>query len=326
MAPAPQTQPTTQSTEKAQFLKSLKPENVEPLWTVMSAMVPPKPQPRAVPTIWKYKQVRPLLEEAGRLVPAEESERRVLMLINPALKAPQTTDTLYAGLQYINPGEVAPAHRHSAFALRFIIEGDGGFTNVEGSKMYMERGDVILTPRWDWHDHGKDGSGPMIWLDGLDLPMFQAIPVNFAEHYEEDRFPSKDVDHSPMKFPWKPVQEYLDNVKGDHAIFEYRDQINNELALSTIVGAQAERIAAGTASPVRQENSSFVFHIYEGTGYTIIEEDDGKESILRWEDKDVFCVPSWKSFKHVNEGSSPAYLFNFSDTPLLKNLNIHKKA
>ena len=142
-------------TDKVSFLKSLKPENVEPLWTVMSAMVPPVPKPKATPTVWNYKKLRPLLVESGRLVPTEESERRVLMLINPALKAPQTTDTLYAGLQYINPGEVAPAHRHSAFALRFIIEGNGGYTAVEGKRIYMERGDVILTPRWEWHDHGK---------------------------------------------------------------------------------------------------------------------------------------------------------------------------
>lgn len=107
-----------------------------------------------------------------------------------SIEAPCTTDTLYAGLQLINPGEVAPAHRHRAFALRFIIEGERGFTAVEGEKIYMERGDVILTPPWQWHDHGHEGDDVMIWLDGLDLPMFQYIPVNFAEMYEESRYPS----------------------------------------------------------------------------------------------------------------------------------------
>lgn len=106
------------------------------------------------------------------------------------IEAPCTTDTLYAGLQLINPGEVAPAHRHRAFALRFIIEGERGFTAVEGEKVYMERGDVILTPSWTWHDHGHEGDKPMIWLDGLDLPIFQYIPVNFAEHYADPRYPS----------------------------------------------------------------------------------------------------------------------------------------
>lgn len=212
---------TQASIDKKQLLVSLAPENVEPLWTVMSSMVPPVPKPKAVANIWKYGSLRPLLEETGRLIPAEESERRVLMLINPALKAPQTTDTVYAGLQYINPGEVAPAHRHSAFALWFIIEGSGGFTAVEGSKLYMERGDVILTPRWQWHDHGNDGSGPMIWLDILDLPIFQNIPVNFAEHYSEDRYPSSDDHNSPLKYSWKDVQKCLDSVHGDYASYDY---------------------------------------------------------------------------------------------------------
>ncbi|TGZ84616.1 RmlC-like cupin [Ascodesmis nigricans] len=157
----------------------------------MSAMVPPFPNPKAIPHLWNYEELRPLLIESSKLVNTHEAERRVLMLINPACKAPQTTDTLYAGLQLINPGETAPAHRHVAFALRFIIEGDRGFTAVEGEKIYMKRGDVILTPSWTWHDHGHEGDGPMIWLDGLDLPIYQSLPVNFAEMYAEPRYPSE---------------------------------------------------------------------------------------------------------------------------------------
>lgn len=193
---------------------------------------------------------------------------------------------MYAGLQYINPGEVAPAHRHSAFALRFIIEGDGGYTAVEGQRIYMERGDVILTPRWDWHDHGKEGDGPMIWLDGLDLPMFQAIPVNFAEHYHEECYPAETVAESNIKFPWKITQDYLDSIESDYAVFDYTGQ--NKAPLSTILTAQAERVNVGSSSEWRQENSSFVYHVYEGAGYTAIEEDNGEETILRWEGKDTF--------------------------------------
>jgi gentisate 1,2-dioxygenase len=107
------------------------------------------------------------------------------------LDAPHTTDTIYGGLQLILPNETAPAHRHIAFALRFIIEGEKGFTAVEGQKMTMERGDVILTPSWHWHDHGNEGQNPVIWLDGLDLPLFKYTPVNFAEPYKEKRYPSE---------------------------------------------------------------------------------------------------------------------------------------
>ncbi|ABN65070.1 predicted protein [Scheffersomyces stipitis CBS 6054] len=323
MAPAatPQTQETQ---DNDAFLKSMPLENVAPLWHILKDLSPPKPKPTSVPHLWNYKKLKPILDESGRLVPTELAERRVLMLVNPKLTGPRTTETLYAGLQYIKPGEVAPAHRHVAFAFRFILEGQGGFTNVEGTRMTMKRGDVLLTPRNCWHDHGKDGSGPMIWLDGLDLPIFQTIPVNYTNHYEEDRFPAVDNDNTPMKFPWQPVQDKLDSIKGDYAIFEYRDQENPEKFVSSILGAEALRISPNASTPVRQENSSFVFCVYEGKGHTIVYGDDGEENVLNWENSDVFCIPCNMPFKHFNDSSNEqAYLFNFSDTPLLKNLNIH---
>ena len=115
------------------------------------------------------------------------------------------------------PNETAKAHRHTAFAIRFIVEGTGGFTAVHGSRVNMKRGDVILTPTWNWHDHGKDGSGPMIWLDGLDLPNFRHFPVHFVEHYQHDRFHAVDVDShkSPIVFPWEKMQAALDAELGD---------------------------------------------------------------------------------------------------------------
>jgi gentisate 1,2-dioxygenase len=140
------------SGKAAEYYDSLRQYNAEPLWTVLDRVLPASPNPSAVPTIWRYKDLRPPLMEAGLVVTAEEAERRVLMLINPGLEAPCTTDSIYAGLQLILPGEIAPAHRHVAFALRFIIEGSSGFTAVEGGQMMMERGDVILTPSWQWHD------------------------------------------------------------------------------------------------------------------------------------------------------------------------------
>ncbi len=138
-------------------------------------------------------------------------------------EAPFTTDTVYAGLQLVMPNETAPAHRHTAFAMRFIIEGHGGFTAVHGRRIQMSRGDVILTPTWNWHDHGKDGSGPMIWLDGLDLPNFVHYPVHFVEHYRESRYPAADVDtsSSPIVFPWARMKEALDGVEAEWAVRPY---------------------------------------------------------------------------------------------------------
>lgn len=143
--------------------------------------------------------------------------------LTKATDAPFTTDTLYAGLQLVMPNETAKAHRHVAFAMRFIIEGQGGFTAVQGQRIQMQRGDVILTPTWNWHDHGKDGSGPMIWLDGLDLPNFQHFPVHFVEHYTSPRYPAEEVDTaaSPLVFPWRKMKEALDQLEGDSVELRY---------------------------------------------------------------------------------------------------------
>ncbi|KAI5818277.1 RmlC-like cupin domain-containing protein [Pyronema omphalodes] len=316
--------PTNHETSAAaeEYISTLPPHHVQPLWTVMNAMVPPMPNPKAIPYLWNYKELRPLLLQAGDIVGAEEAERRVLMLVNPACKAPQTTDTLYAGLQLILPNETAPAHRHTAFALRFIIEGSRGFTAVEGKKIYMSRGDVILTPSWTWHDHGHEGSGPMIWLDGLDLPMYQFIPGNFAQIYHDSRYPSEPVDESPSKFPWAPVQEALDNQGGDYAQVEYLHEDGQRL--SRIIGGHAERVKAGTTAPQRKETSSFVFHVYQGRGYTLVGE-GSEQKKLQWEQSDTFAVPHWKRIQHVVEEGEDAYLFSFSDRPLMMNLGMWKK-
>jgi gentisate 1,2-dioxygenase len=121
------------------------------------------------------------------------------------------------------PNETAPAHRHVAFAMRFIIEGTGGFTAVHGKRVVMTRGDVILTPTWNYHDHGKDGSGPMIWLDGLDLPQFRHFPVHFVEHYANPRYPADNVDtsNSPIVFPWAQMKARLDNTEGAWMALSY---------------------------------------------------------------------------------------------------------
>lgn len=123
-----------------------------PLWAQMAKLNPPEPNPTCIPHVWRYDELKPYLLRAGALISEQQAERRVLMLINPAREAPYTTDTLYAGLQLVMPNETAPAHRHVAFAMRFVIEGSGGFTAVDGRRIAMHRGDVILTPTWNWHD------------------------------------------------------------------------------------------------------------------------------------------------------------------------------
>ncbi|MBV8425594.1 MAG: cupin domain-containing protein [Candidatus Eremiobacteraeota bacterium] len=290
-----------------------------PLWTAMRAMVPPSPAPKAIPHVWQWSELRPLLGRAGKLISADIAERRVLMLVNPAMKAPFTSDTLFAGLQMILPGETAPAHRHTAFALRFIIEGNRGFTAVGGEKVMMERGDMILTPSWEFHDHGHEGDGEMIWLDGLDLPVWQLVPANFAEQYSEPRFPSTlGNGASRLKYTWAEMLALLDQGSQSFAAVDYnlRDSAH---PVSRTIGASAERIDAGTKSPERRETSSAVYHVVEGAGAT-----RAGSAKLDWRRGDTFVVPAWMPYVHA--ATEKAYLFRFDDRPLLEALGAYRCA
>ncbi|KAH8660146.1 gentisate 1,2-dioxygenase [Xylariales sp. PMI_506] len=305
----------------SQLLEGLPSKHLEPLWLKMAAMVPALPNPVAKPHMWKYSEVLPDLLQAGKLVPAEQAERRVLMLVNPTMTSPYTTDTIYGGLQLVNPGETAPAHRHIAFALRFIMDGDG-FTAVEGKKMPLTRGDVVVTPTWHWHDHGNESEAPIIWLDVLNLPLFRFAPVHFAEGYSESRYPSELCDPSEWRFPWKPVQEALDAQDKPHATYHYTT--NAGKALSTTLGAQAERIRPGVTTEWSQESASFIFSCYEGSGRTIVEPPSGERMVFTWTAKDTWAVPAWSKIQHINDSEDVAYLFAASDRPFLDLLGLQR--
>ncbi|PVI02341.1 RmlC-like cupin [Periconia macrospinosa] len=292
--------------------------NAVPLWPQMVKFNPPQPNPKCVPQIWRYDEVRPYLARAGELVKEKDAERRVLMLINSQREGPYTTDTLYAGLQLVMPNETAPAHRHTAFAMRFIIEGNGGFTAIHGKRIQMNHGDVILTPTWNWHDHGKDGSGPMIWLDALDLPLFQFFPVHFVEHFKEKRYPAEDVnaEESPIVFPWARMRKELDGVGGDWAKKEYRRADGGYV--SKTLNPSAERINSHKSTPIRRETTSCVYHVISGSGESRI-----GEKVLGWKKSDTFCVPSWYPYQHTAGGGETVYLYRFDDKPMIEALGFY---
>ncbi|OOQ86280.1 gentisate 1,2-dioxygenase [Penicillium brasilianum] len=313
------TEVATAIDSEEQLLADLETSKTLPLWKQMARLNPPAPNPTTVPCLWKYKSIRPNLERAGKLVPESQAERRVLMLVNPARDAPYTTDTLYAGLQLVMPNEIARAHRHTAFAMRFIIEGTGGFTAVHGRRITMQRGDVILTPTWNYHDHGKDGSGPMVWLDGLDLPTFRHFPVHFVEHFDQPRYPAVDVDSktSPLVFPWVEMKARLDAVEGEWAALRYLKKDGREV--SRVLGGSAERIAAGASSPSRRETTSAVYHVISGRGRSVIGEEE-----FAWEQGDTFCVPSWYRYQHFAGEGERVYLYRFDDRPMLDALGFYR--
>ena len=156
--------------------------NVTPLWEVLHNLITATPSTPCKPHLWKWDQMWPWIQEAGRLITAKEAERRVLVLENPGLRGRSSiTHSLYAGLQLILPGEVAPLHRHSQSALRFILLGRGAYTAVDGEKVTMSVGDFVITPSWTFHDHGNPSEEPMVWLDGLDVPLVELLDAQFME-------------------------------------------------------------------------------------------------------------------------------------------------
>jgi gentisate 1,2-dioxygenase len=180
-----------QTPERNAYYTKIGESNLAPLWEVLRGLIVKEPRSVAQPVLWRYDEIRPYIMQAGKLITAKEAERRVLVLENPGLRGKsQITNSLYAGLQLILPGEVAPAHRHSQSALRFIVEGHGAYTAVDGEKTLMEPGDFVITPSWTWHDHGNDSQEPMVWMDGLDIPIVAAFDAQFAEGYPEERHPA----------------------------------------------------------------------------------------------------------------------------------------
>ncbi|HSS02851.1 MAG TPA: 3-hydroxybenzoate 6-monooxygenase, partial [Kofleriaceae bacterium] len=197
--------------EREQFYRRIDPENLAPLWTRLKGLVPREPTPRGVAHRWRYAEVRPHVLESAVHITAQEAERRVLILENPGLRgSSQVTGNLYAGLQLIMPGETAPPHRHTQSALRFIVEGDGAYTTVDDEKIVMHPGDLIITPAWRWHQHGNDSAGPMVWLDGLDIPLAMYFGHTFREEAHERAAAEPPTPLPPIYFSYREARAQLE--------------------------------------------------------------------------------------------------------------------
>jgi gentisate 1,2-dioxygenase len=343
-------QPTSASHVQAsrlEYYERISTQNLTPLWEVLGALVPPSPRPEAVPAIWRYADVRGQVMEAGRLITAEEAERRVLILENPALRGQSCiTSSLYAGLQLIMPGEVAPAHRHMQSALRLVLDGEGAYTAVDGERTTMRRGDFIITPSWTWHDHGNLGTQPVVWLDGLDIPLLRFLSAGFAEKSEEQsqiqlrpegdaraRYGSNmlpvDFHQSPTDATRMFVYPYAqtkDSLKGiatgapdAHLGFKLR-YVNPATGASPMptIGAYAQALPEGFATQPYRCTDGTVYVCLEGDGEAEI---DG--TTHRFSESDVFVVPSWHSLEL--RAAKPVTLFSFSDRPVQQALGLWRE-
>ena len=180
----------------AEFSAHISGLHLSPLWERKARLVPGSD---CVPAVWRYAQLRPLLLQSAELISKKQAERRVLVLENPSLRGSSfITNSLYAGLQIILPGEVAPSHRHTPSALRFVVEGEGAYTAVAGERIPMRPGDFVVTPPWAWHDHGNLGDAPVVWMDGLDTPFASLFGAHFRENHPDESHPVVHAEGSTL--------------------------------------------------------------------------------------------------------------------------------
>lgn len=325
--------------------------NVSPLWTVLKGLVPLEPRPRSVPHAWRWKQMRELLMLAGEAITAEEAERRVLMLKNPGLDGqPNITDTVYAGMQLILPGEIARAHRHTQAALRFVLEGRGAYTSVNGVRANMERGDYIVTPPWTWHHHGHDGTEPVMWLDGLDLPVVNFLCAGFREEYEVEEFPTGGeasqlwdkfggamlplAEHettlcSPIfSYPYQRTRETLERLKRqgewDSHLgvgVRYVHPQTGGWTMPTIA-ASMRLIPTGWRSAPMRSVEGVVLVCMEGRPTVHIE----GQPPFELNANDVLAVPGWTRWSVEGGTEGDGVLFAFSDRPVFEKLGLYRES
>jgi len=322
------------------------------LWTVANKIEPWQPKSQSVPVLWRYAELREHVLRSVALVSPEKAGRRVIYLDNPGRReVSAAVGWLYSGLQVMHPGEVASAHAHSSSALRFIMEGRGAYTIVDGHKMTLEANDFVLTPNGTWHEHGVEADGlPCIWQDGLDIPLVNALEAGFyAVHPDLHQVVAHPVDdavalwgapglrpqdvgwnrhYSPLfKYQWGPtyeaLQRYARATEGspfDGLLMHYTNPVSGGHVMATI-GASMQLLRPGFAGRAHRHTGSFIYQVAKGHGHSII---DGQR--FDWKERDIFCVPSWAWHEHVNgSASEDACLFCFSDLPVMEKLGLYRE-
>ena len=339
--------PPEETPERQAYYKKIGEKNLTPLWAVMSSIITPEPKSACRAHLWRFAEAREFMLEAGDLITAKEAERRVLILENPGMPGDsKITTSLYAGLQLVLPGEVAPAHRHSQSALRFVMDGSGAHTAVDGERTLMEVGDFVITPPGAWHDHGNNSDEPMIWLDGLDIPVVSMFDASFAESYPEDEQPITrnvgdslaryganmlPVDYASARpvspifnYPYARSREALESLRARdewdpcHGLkMRYVNPLDGGWAMPTI-GACLQLLPKGFSTQPYRSTDATVFVGVEGRGRAAIEGHP-----YAWGPRDVFIVPSWHEVMH--EATEDAVLFSYSDRPVQEKLGLWRE-
>jgi gentisate 1,2-dioxygenase len=311
--------------QREQFYARAGANRLAPLWQVLKGLVAKEPCSSAIPTMWRYSDVRPFLVEACSLIGTQEAERRVLMLENPGIvSGAKITGSLYAGLQIIQPTERAPSHRHVAAALRFVMEGTGGWTAVGGERTPMQPGDFIVTPSWEWHDHGNDGAGPVVWLDCLDVHIVNLLDCGFREEPEEGWVPPQRANSPIFNYPYSRTREALASMARLREIdphaghkLRYSNPVNGDWAIATI---------ATWMQLLPQDFQTAPYRSTDGTVMVIVEGNGSSEiggTRFDWSTGDIIAIPSWTTVSH--HARSETVLFGASDRATQEKLGLWRE-
>ena len=317
--------------------------NLVPLWPSLRGELPPGvPTRRTRATCWPNASIRPLLLRAGALTPIEKAERRVLVLANPGhgLEKMQASAAMYLGMQRLLPGEWAPAHRHTPNAVRVLVEGESAYTTVNGEKCVMSRGDLILTPTGQWHEHGHDGDKPVVWLDILDLPLVYYMEASYhidgpRQTVKSDRgdlayarggvvpsvdFERADKPYPMLRYPWAEARAALSSLAQSLPDLQSVQitYTNPETGADTqnILGYYAQLLRPGQTLQLPVRSPAMVFHLIEGAAEVQIE-----SQRFTLAEADTWCAPGYTAVTLVNRSASaPAFVFIADETPLHKKL------
>lgn len=298
------------------------------------------------PFLWKWEPLLDGLLKASETIGIEQAERRAIRLVNPHLPGKTTSHSLQVTFSIVNPGEVARAHRHNMAAIRFVVQGKGAYTAVDGEKFFMEEGDLILTPNWTWHDHHNESEDPIIWLDGLDGPLIQSLNVLFFEEAEAPeqaitrrtgeslsrmgfaRAVKTDPNHArgvPFRYAWKETYAALtamgeaDRDPYDGIILRYINPATGHYTYPTM-SCEAQLLNAEERTGMHRHTSTAIYHVFRGQGRTKV-----GEGYLDWRKGDSFVIPLWQWHCHENTSKDEAILFSINDRPIMESLQLYRE-
>ena len=298
------------------------------------------------PYLWKWEPLLDGLLKASETIGIEQAERRAIRLVSPHISNQSTSHTVQLTFSIVNPGEVARAHRHNMAAIRFVVQGNGAYTAVQGEKFPMEEGDLVLTPNWTWHDHHNESEDPIIWLDGLDGPLIQALNVLFFEQSERPeqsithaigdslsrfgfaRTPKVDNTHLrgvPFRYAWKETYKAL-KLMGrseldpyDGTLLRYINPITGGYTYPTM-SCEIQLFQPNCITHAHRHTSTAVYHVFKGRGRTAV-----GESYLGWKKGDSFVIPLWQWHSHENPFDEEAILFSINDRPVMETLQLYRE-